>query len=50
MPHKTTVSRHWDDTGRPYWWARCTCARWEIMAQSRAAAHTKARKHEETAR
>lgn len=50
MAHQTTVSRRWDDSGKPYWWARCTCARWEIATHSQATAQAKAAQHEKAAR
>lgn len=50
MIHKTTVSRRRDDQDRPYWWARCTCARWEIAVPSREKAQKKAQAHEQSAR
>ena len=49
MIHQTTVSRRRDDQDRPYWWARCTCARWEVATGTRAHAEAKARAHERSA-
>lgn len=50
MIHKTIVTRHWDDKNHPFWWARCTCARWEVATGTRAHAEAKARAHERASR
>lgn len=46
MIHETTISRHWGNDGKPFFWVRCTCARYEAACPSRAKAEAKARQHE----